>query len=113
MAQVALFSVAVALSCCSESPGITVGNLFGVFGSGFGHVAPNDRANSKNTKFRVGGRRGRFKAMLAQWRLCLAIRDRIYTVVTVNTVDRAAMRAEQGITTLTKKRHLFWLVSGI
>lgn len=47
MAQVALFSVAVVLSCRSECPDIMVSNLLSVFGSGFGHVAPNDRANSK------------------------------------------------------------------
>ena len=64
------------------------------------------RELEKNTKIRVGGRRGRVKAMLAQWRLCLVARDRMHNVVAVNTASRAAMGAEQGIATLTQKnRH--------
>ena len=63
----------------------------------FRSSAPNDCANSKNTKFRV-------KAMSAQWRLCLVARDHMHTVVAVNTVNRAAMGAKQGIATLTRKK---------
>ena len=44
--------------------------------------------------------------MSVQWRLCLVARDGMHTVVAVNTVNRAAMGAEQGIAILTRKKHL-------
>ena len=77
------------------------------FGSVVGHVAPNDRANSKKHQISSRGSPRPSQGNVSKVAPVsgrLVARYRMHTVVAVNTVNRAAMGAEQGIATLTRKK---------